>query len=136
MKGNMINMSGNKALKYKVDKKEVEPLRDKGGDVYVLLSGKTIGMENLIMCVGVTPVNGIVQNHVHEYSEEAFYVLEGSCKVHLGNGDTVLCDENSAVRIPKGVSHWVENTGDCQLKVVFASAPLAPTNKQGHKNII
>jgi putative monooxygenase len=113
---------------------EIEPKVDKGGEVYVMLSPKNVGMENLIMGLAITPIGKNVVEHVHNYSEECFFVIQGSGKVHLEDGEEIVFSKDSAVRVPKGVKHWIENTGDEDIKVVFSSAPLAPTHEKGHKN--
>lgn len=122
------------STKYKVKVSEIEPKTDRGGEVYVLLSPTTVDMKNLIMGIGITPVNGKVTEHVHNYSEECFFVVKGMGILHLGNGCTISFEVGSAVRVPQGIRHWVENTGTEELHVVFASGPLAPSPEIGHKN--
>ncbi|PRX23127.1 putative monooxygenase [Orenia metallireducens] len=114
--------------------KENTPLLDKGGEIHVLLSPKNTGNKNLIMGLGKTPVNEKVLAHVHSYSEECFYVIQGQGTLHLAGDESIEFEEGMAVRVPQGVEHWVENTGDVELQVIFSSAPLAPTPSQGHQN--
>lgn len=127
-------MSNVQSVKYKVEMSEIKPLVDKGGEIYVLLSPKTVGMKNLIMGMGITPANEKVVRHVHNYSEECFFVVQGRGKLHLDNGVEEEFRPGSAVRVPQGVAHWIENTGFEELRVIFASAPLAPSPEAGHNN--
>jgi len=39
------------------------------------------------------------------------------------------------VRIPPKSVHSIENTGDCEMVVVFATSPLAPRPDIGHREI-
>lgn len=128
-------MKENVKSKYKVNIKDVKPLTDKGGKVYILISPKTVGSKNGIMGKGITPVNGTVAEHVHNYSEENFFVIKGKGKVYFGTGEVIDFEAGSAVCVPQGARHRVENTGDEDLEVIFASGPLAPSPKLGHVNI-
>jgi putative monooxygenase len=124
------------AKNYIIKTEDVEPMTDKGGEVILLLSPKTTGMKNLIMGVGITPVNGEVAEHVHDYGEECFFVIQGKGKLYLEDEEVIDFEEGSAVRVPQGVRHRVVNTGPDILKVVFATAPLAPVATVGHRNTI
>lgn len=120
-------------INYVVDIKNIQPLTEKGGEIFVLLSPKTVGTENLIMGRGVTPVGAIVKKHVHNYSEELFWVEQGEGVIYYSTGERVHFHAGMAVRVPKGIEHWIENTGSTDLIVTFASAPLAPRSKDGDK---
>lgn len=123
-----------KALTYKVGMTDVKPMTDKGGEVFLLLSPKTVDMQQLIMGVGITPVNEEVAEHVHDYGEECFFVTQGKGRLYLETGEEIDFEKGSAVRVPQGVRHRVKNMGEEELIVVFATAPLAPTAGAGHRN--
>jgi len=114
---------------------DVEPITDKGGVIHVLVSPKTVGSRNLILGTATVPVGVTIKTHVHDYGEESFYVLHGHGKVHLENAESVEFHPGSAVRIPQGVTHSIENTSDEEVLVVFATAPLAPKAESGHRNL-
>jgi putative monooxygenase len=114
---------------------DVQPITDKGGVIHILISPKTVGSCNLILGTATVPVGVTIKEHIHDYGEESFYVLRGHGQVHLANGETVVFHPGSAVRIPQGVSHSIENTSGEEILVVFATAPLAPTAVSGHRNL-
>lgn len=116
--------------------KDVTPITARGGEIHVLISPKTAGSQNMIMGAATVPVGGTVKAHVHDYSEECFYVLRGYGRVHLeGMADPIEFYPGAAVRIPQAMIHSIENTGSEEIMVVFASAPLAPSASVGHRNI-
>lgn len=114
---------------------DVQPITDKGGVIHVLVSPKTVGSRNLILGTATVPVGVTIKTHVHDYGEETFYVLHGHGQVHLENAESVKFHPGSAVRIPQGVEHSIENMGDEEILVVFATAPLAPKAEAGHRNL-
>lgn len=118
-------------LKRKVN--ETLPMKDKGGDIYILLSPKNTGNENMIMGYAITPSGTGVKEHKHPKSEECFFVIKGKGRVFFENGEVLDFEEHDAVRIPRNVKHAIENTGDNDLCVVFASGPLAKTMESGHE---
>jgi putative monooxygenase len=114
---------------------DVRPITDKGGVIHVLVSPKTVGSRNLILGTATVPVGVTIKAHVHDYGEECFYVLQGQGCVHMEDIGAIEFRANTAVRIPQGVTHSIENTGDEEILVVFATAPLAPTAESGHRNL-
>lgn len=60
--------------------------------------------------------------HFHKVTEEIYYFIEGEGKVTCG-GETFKVGPGSAVYIPVGEVHWVENTSAKRLKFVSADSP-------------
>ncbi len=108
------------------------PMRDKGGEIYILLSPKNTQNEKMIMGYARTPVGKMVKEHRHPESEECFFVIEGEGKVLLEDGRVICFCKNEAIRIPQNMKHTIKNTGNTELCVVFASGPLAKTMELGH----
>ncbi|MGG2119885.1 cupin domain-containing protein [Bacillus bombysepticus] len=121
--------------KYTITENEVETLTDKEGEIKILVSPKTVQSTELIMGIADIPVGEKIKKHVHDYGEECFYVLQGEGCVELEGIRRIDFSAGSAVIIPKGIVHSIENTCNEVLKVVFATAPLAPTASIGHRNI-
>ena len=118
----------------KKDLQDILPMKDKGGDIYIMLSPGNTGNENMIMGYAVTPVGEIVKAHCHPASEECFFTVKGQGSVLFESGDIIEFKQNEAVRIPKKVVHTIKNTGSEELCVLFASAPLAHSMEVGHVN--
>lgn len=119
---------------HRIQEQDILPLRDKGGEVRVLLSPKTVQSTQLIMGVATVPVGITIKNHVHDYGEECFYVQQGIGQLILNGEEIYDFRPGDALIVPKGVIHSIKNTGNDVIKVIFATAPLAPTARQGHRN--
>ncbi|AWD68588.1 cupin domain-containing protein (plasmid) [Priestia megaterium] len=124
-----------KLMNYKVHESDITPLTDKGGEVRVLLSPRTVKSTQLIMGVATIPPGEIVKEHLHDYGEECFYVQKGTGKLILRNLDQLNFKAGDALIIPQGTIHSIENIGEEDIEVVFATAPLAPTAREGHRNL-
>lgn len=122
-----------KSLKCNVN--SVNVIEDRGGEIQVLISPKTVGSSQLVMGVSRLPVNAVIKNHIHDYSEESFFVLKGEGVIHLQDRESIDFKAGDAVLVPKGVAHTIINTGDETLEVIFSVAPLAPSPELGHRNI-
>lgn len=117
-------------LKNELEK--IEPIKDMGGQVYILLSPAKTGNTCMIMGYAVTPVGEYVKEHIHQESEECFFVIRGKGMISFETGENISFKQNDAVRVPKNLSHTIKNTGEEPLCVVFASSPLATTMAAGH----
>jgi quercetin dioxygenase-like cupin family protein len=113
---------------------DIEPICDKGGRIYILLSPLISNNEEMIMGYAVTPPGESVKTHKHPVSEECFFVTRGSGRVVLETGESLTFEKGEAIRIPPNIEHSIENIGDEELCVLFASAPLTETMEAGHSN--
>lgn len=120
---------------HKCNINSVDPITKRGDEVRVLISPKTVGATQLIMGVAKLKTGETVAPHLHDYSEECFFVLKGQGTLHLESGECIDFSPGDAVIVPKGVVHWVENSGDHLMEIVFASAPLAPRSTNGHRDL-
>jgi putative monooxygenase len=111
---------------------EVKSITDRGGEINVLISPSNVISTKLIMGTATVPVGGKVLKHSHPYGDECFYVLSGIGSIDIEGYGVFQFEAGQAVLTPQGAFHSIENTGDEQIKVVFASAPLAPSSENGH----
>jgi putative monooxygenase len=121
-------------VRLKINEGEVPERTDRGGTYRVLITPASVQARQLIMGKAVIPPGERVMAHAHDYSEEAFFVVSGKGRAII-DGETVEFSAGDAVRVPKGLVHAIENSGDEDVVVVFASAPLAPRPEIGHRNI-
>ncbi|ASF08322.1 WhiE II homolog [Nocardia brasiliensis NBRC 14402] len=110
---------------------DIAPNARRGGDLRVLLSPRTV--ESTAGFLGVLRLapGEFVSEHYHPYSEEFLYVVAGSLTVLL-DGAPVEVAQGSAVFVPIGVRHRVQNDGSAPAEAVFQLAPLAPEPALGH----
>ncbi|WP_378740260.1 cupin domain-containing protein [Nocardia brasiliensis] len=109
----------------------VEPNRRRGGDLRVLLSPRTVESTSGFLGVLRLAPDEFVSEHYHPYSEEFLYVVSGSLTVLL-DGEPLEVATGSAVFVPIGVRHRVENRGTVPAEAVFQLGPLAPEPALGH----
>lgn len=121
--------------KLKCNLDQVQPITKRGDEVRVLISPTTVNATQLIMGKAKLPAGKSVAPHVHDYSEECFFVLSGNGIVDLNGEQQIEFGPGDAVLIPKGVKHSVQNIGAETMEIIFASAPLAPKSVQGHRDI-
>lgn len=119
----------------RVKPSDVPQITERGGVIQVLISPKTTGERQFILGVSTLPEGEEVNNHVHDYSHEAFYVIEGKGVISFEAHDSIHFGPGEAVHVPKGLAHKIRNTGDCEMKVVFTASPLAPTPAEGHREL-
>lgn len=120
-------------LKCNVD--SVATISSHGGEMHIVTSPKTTGSKEVVMGRSRLPGYEKVKPHVHDYSEETFFVIKGRGKIYMqGHGD-VEFSVGDSILVPKGVVHWIENTSEETMEVIFAVAPLAPSPELGHRVI-
>lgn len=111
---------------------DVPTIKDRGGEIHVLISPTSVQSTRMIMGTATVPIGGKVLGHAHPHSEECFYVLQGKGEIILEGMGRVPFKAGEAVLTPQGAAHSIVNVGDEEIRVVFASGPLAPSPKEGH----
>jgi putative monooxygenase len=119
----------------KVTVEDVPIITERGGKIQVLISPKNTEIKQFILGVSTLEVAGEVHNHIHDFSHEAFYVIQGEGIISFLEHDDIQFSPGDAVHVPKGIAHKIKNTGTVEMKVIFTASPLAPTPEQGHREI-
>ena len=118
-----------------MNERDVDERTDRGGGYRVLITPGSVDAQQLIMGTARVPPGDKVAPHAHDYSEECFFVMRGQGLLSLDGLGTFPFRAGDACFVPQGVVHTIENTGEEDIDVVFASAPLAPRPALGHRNI-
>src|SRR3990167_10415865 len=121
--------------KFLISADQAKKLFDKGGDIRLFIYPASVSSSHMIMGTSRIAPKEVIKRHIHPYSEECFYVVQGEGILHLEDNERVLFSAGDAVFIPKGLIHSIENCGVEEVFVVFASSPLAPKSEEGHKNL-
>ena len=96
----------------------------------LLLSGHSVGAQNVSMGVNVTEVGSMIPNHKHEDSEELMYIISGRARLVIEDGEEVYeIGPDTAIYSPVGVTHRLENIGDTELKLVWVYSPPLPQHR-------
>ena len=92
----------------------------------ILLSGHNAGAKQMSMGINISQPGSGIPKHKHDNSEEMLYCVEGTGKLTMEDGSVYDITPGTAFFNPIGVEHTLENTGDVELKVVWAYAPPLP----------
>ena len=117
-----------------INKTEVPDVTQRGGRIKVLAAPGTLGTTRLIMGTAVLFPGDEIREHLHDYGEEAVYVVKGSGVLYVDN-ERVLFEKGSAFVIRQGQLHMIVNEGHEDIEMVFSSAPLAPSPEKGHREL-
>lgn len=104
------------------------------GTLQMLLSPKKGGSEHFIMGVSKVYAGEKIEKHVHDFSDECFFVLKGEGEI-VSENINMSFEKDDCIYIPRGTKHTVYNNGTEELEVIFCSSPLAPTDNKGHRKI-
>jgi quercetin dioxygenase-like cupin family protein len=55
-----------------------------------------------------------VAAHIHVSMEEVFFLIEGVCEFNI-QGETILAEKQSIIKIPKNKKHSLRAISDCKL---------------------
>jgi mannose-6-phosphate isomerase-like protein (cupin superfamily) len=103
---------------------DVESTKVLGGTLKRMFNPTHAGTKHMTFSVGYfTPGEGL-KAHIHPESEEVYYVVRGEGTVYLGEKRKPLpAEPDTAIYIPAGEIHGVENTGRERLVICFFVAP-------------
>ena len=90
-------------------------------EIRFLISGAQTGGAFFMAEVSVLP-GGSNPPHIHHREEECFYLQEGTLTIQVG-GKTHTASAGDFIRLPRGVAHCFENTGEVDAKVLLVVAP-------------
>ncbi|PKH51784.1 hypothetical protein CXF68_14305 [Tenacibaculum sp. Bg11-29] len=101
-----------------------------------IIAGKEATNSEYVISDGIIEPDGFVPNHYHKWEDQTFHIVEGDLEVKIGN-ETVLVSAGDSIHCPKGVSHYMKNTGDKDAKLISYIFPgdwaedfFAETSKQ------
>lgn len=78
------------------------------------------------MVLGRLEPGAEAHRHHHDVEHQAMYVLKGSARVTLGDGEPEDCGPGTIVRIPPGLDHHVVNASDEPLELIVVYSPPLP----------
>ena len=90
-------------------------------EIRFLITGEQTGGAFFMAEVSVVPGGGNPP-HIHHREEECFYLQEGTLTIQVG-GKTQTASAGDFIRLPRGVAHSFQNTGDVDAKVLLVVAP-------------
>lgn len=116
----------------KVAASDVRPNLRRGGDIRILLGPGNVGATSGFMGVGTLLPGERVTEHLHPYSEEFMYVVDGAVLLTADAHQPIEVNSGEGVMVPKGMRHSLINNGAAPAFMVFHACPLAPDPRLGH----
>jgi quercetin dioxygenase-like cupin family protein len=109
------------------------------GEYTAIVVGKEMTGSAYVITNGVIAPGSFVPDHYHKREDQTFHVVEGSLEAKIGDevfligaGDTIFC--------PRGVSHYMKNTGSDTAKLISYIIPgdwaedfMAETSRQNRE---
>lgn len=93
--------------------------------VQALLTGDSVGSGDIAMGIIRMGPRAATRKHHHPNGSEFYYVLRGQCRVNI-DGTDIDADEGTAIYVPAGSVHWMQNTTDETIEFLFGlSRPSA-----------
>ncbi len=89
--------------------------------VTVLLTGEQTGGAFFMAEATVPPGCGNPP-HIHSREDETFYLQEGTLTIQVGD-KTLTASPGDMVKLPRGVMHYFQNTGNVDAKFLVMAAP-------------
>jgi mannose-6-phosphate isomerase-like protein (cupin superfamily) len=95
-----------------------------------LLAGNILGSPNDSFVIAewqdaggpTEPPRFIAPRHLHHHDDEAWYVLEGTLCVQVGDTD-VEAPAGSAILVPRGTPHTYWNAGPARIRYLLIMTP-------------
>ena len=111
---------------------------------YVMAEGEYVGIVTsaaetggaFVISNGILGPGSDVPNHYHKWEDQTFHIIEGTLTATIGD-ETVEIGPGDSVYCPRGVPHYMKNTGDVTAKMISyiypgdkAEAFMAETSRQ------
>lgn len=93
-----------------------------GSEIRELLHPDDTDVKNQSLAEATIASNQITAAHFHKHSEEIYYILKGTGKMFLDK-ETFIVNEGDSVLIKPGQVHYIENTGNIELRFLCSCAP-------------
>src|SRR5512145_49310 len=106
---------------YVLDPTGGEHLIRNDGNVYLIKVDPSRGSNNMALGTQKVPMRTGIRVHQHQEADEVLFVLEGTGFGILGE-TRMPVEKGSAIYIPKGIWHGVENP-DSELLLLWVVAP-------------
>ena len=91
---------------------------------------------------GIIEPGGFVPDHYHKWEDQTFHIMSGEVQAKIGN-ETHHLQAGDSVHCPRGVSHYMKNTGSTTAQLISYIFPgdwaedfMAETSRQVTANAI
>ena len=93
-----------------------------GSEIRPLVDRTTSAIKKCSLAEEVLPAGAAVGRHFHRETEEIYYILAGSARMHLGEEQQTV-GPGDAIAISPGQVHQIHNTGREMLVFLCCCAP-------------
>ena len=89
-------------------------------------TGVVVGKEatdgEYVITDAIVEPGGDAPEHYHKWEDQTFHVIEGEIEARIG-GKTWRIGKGDTIHCPRGVSHYVRNTGDTTAMMISYVVP-------------
>jgi quercetin dioxygenase-like cupin family protein len=103
-----------------------------------VVAGKQATGGEYVITDGIIGPGGFIPDHYHKWEDQTFHIIEGVLEAKIG-AETVQLGSGDSVHCPRGVSHYMKNTGEATARLIsyifpgdWAEEFMAETSRQNH----
>ncbi|WP_412986209.1 cupin domain-containing protein [Pontimicrobium sp. IMCC45349] len=82
-----------------------------------ILVGKEATNSEYVISDGLIEPGGFVPDHYHKWEDQTFHIQQGTLEAKIGD-EIMIVEAGDAIHCPKGVSHYMKNIGEEDVKMV------------------
>lgn len=101
-----------------------------------IVVGKEATGSEYVITNGVVSPGAVIPEHYHKWEDQTFHVIEGQLEARIG-GESHTLGPGDSVHCPRGVAHFMKNSGQAQAKLIsyifpgdWAEEFMAETSRQ------
>jgi len=82
-----------------------------------ILVGKEATNSEYVISDCLIEPGGFVPDHYHKWEDQTFHIQQGTLEAKIGD-EIMIVEAGDAIHCPKGVSHYMKNIGEEDVKMV------------------
>ena len=115
---------------YTINEQEVEWLDLPGRRCRVMVGGVSLEADYITFGVTEVPPRTKMSPHKHDKEEEIIFILNGFGEVTI-DGEAEKLEPGTAIYLPVGSEHFIDNKSDDTMKFTFAFSPAVRIGSYG-----
>ena len=101
-----------------------------------IVVGKEATDAEYVISNGMIAPGAFIPDHYHKWEDQTFHIIEGTFEARIGE-DVHMLGPGDTAHCPRGVSHFMKNTGDTHARLISYIFPgdwaedfMAETSRQ------
>ena len=113
-----------------INERNVEQLELPGRSCRVIVGGSHLKSDHMTFGVTEVPANSRMSPHTHKSEEEIIFIVQGEGEVVI-DGETEPLEAGTAIVLPVGSEHYIENKSDKTMRFSFVFSPPVKIGSYG-----